>query len=232
MNNKNKILVGCLALLLVLSVGYALFSDTITINGTVTAKGNFQLTTTCINGIPQEFNQLFVHADLNPEGGYQNDTCSVVDDEVSLSTEFLYPGAVKYFTVKMTNTGTIDAQLYLPTIIPYTKICSADNKEGENQTCKEMNELGDSSNYPYGEAIFYSTLESIFETEDGTLISSHNGGGINEGFITEDGTTVTLNPGESTYFTFGAAFNKNYEQENFYINYSMEFEFPWEQVTN
>ena len=29
MNNKNKILLGCLALLLVLSVGYALFSETI-----------------------------------------------------------------------------------------------------------------------------------------------------------------------------------------------------------
>ena len=44
MNNKNKILVGCLALLLVLSVGYALFSETVTINGTATAKGNMDLT--------------------------------------------------------------------------------------------------------------------------------------------------------------------------------------------
>ena len=39
MNNKNKILVGCLALLLVMTVGYALFSETITINGIVRAKG-------------------------------------------------------------------------------------------------------------------------------------------------------------------------------------------------
>mgnify|MGYP003308183578 CR=1 FL=1 len=43
MNKKNKILVGCLSLLLVLSVGYALFSETITINGTATAKGNFDI---------------------------------------------------------------------------------------------------------------------------------------------------------------------------------------------
>ena len=47
MNKKNKILVGCLALLLVLSVGYALFSETITINGTATAKGNFDIVGTC-----------------------------------------------------------------------------------------------------------------------------------------------------------------------------------------
>ena len=47
MNKKNKILVGCLALLLVLSVGYALFSETIEINGTATAKGDFDITYTC-----------------------------------------------------------------------------------------------------------------------------------------------------------------------------------------
>ena len=41
--NKNKILIGCLALLLVMAVGYALFSETITINGTATAKGDFNM---------------------------------------------------------------------------------------------------------------------------------------------------------------------------------------------
>ena len=47
MNNRNKILVGCLALLLALSVGYALFSETITINGTATAKGSFDIGFEC-----------------------------------------------------------------------------------------------------------------------------------------------------------------------------------------
>ena len=44
---KNKILIGCLALLLVMTVGYALFSETITINGTATAKGDFNIEYTC-----------------------------------------------------------------------------------------------------------------------------------------------------------------------------------------
>ena len=44
---KNKILVGCLALLLVMAVGYALFSENITINGTATAKGDFDISYTC-----------------------------------------------------------------------------------------------------------------------------------------------------------------------------------------
>ena len=46
-NKKNKLLVGCLALLLALSVGYALFSENITINGTATAKGSFDISSTC-----------------------------------------------------------------------------------------------------------------------------------------------------------------------------------------
>ena len=53
LSKNNKILIGCLALLLVMSVGYALFSDTITINGSATAKGEFKLTTTCMLA-PQE----------------------------------------------------------------------------------------------------------------------------------------------------------------------------------
>ena len=43
---KSKILIGFLALLLVMAVGYALFSENITINGTATAKGDFNVTPT------------------------------------------------------------------------------------------------------------------------------------------------------------------------------------------
>ena len=51
LSKNNKILIGCLALLLVMSVGYALFSDTITVTGTATAKGNFDVTATCQTGL-------------------------------------------------------------------------------------------------------------------------------------------------------------------------------------
>ena len=65
MNNKNKILVGCLALLLVLSVGYALFSETITINGTATAKGNFAFEIETMKGINDELKTNDMYALLN-----------------------------------------------------------------------------------------------------------------------------------------------------------------------
>ena len=44
---RNKIFVGCLALLLVMVVGYALFSQNLNIMGTATAKGDFSITPIC-----------------------------------------------------------------------------------------------------------------------------------------------------------------------------------------
>ena len=51
--NKTTVII-VLAVFLTLSVGYALFSDTITIEGTATAQGNFDLTATCNTGVSQE----------------------------------------------------------------------------------------------------------------------------------------------------------------------------------
>ena len=47
MKKKNMIIIGVIALILAVSVGYALFSDTLTINGTATAKGDFNLSYAC-----------------------------------------------------------------------------------------------------------------------------------------------------------------------------------------
>lgn len=114
MMRKNKVLVGCLALLLVLSVGYALFSETITINGTATAKGSFGVDTICEPGFSSDvLNVMGVSSDEIGEGAYKNDTCEVKDNVVTMKAELLYPTAKRYFTVKATNDGSMDA--YIPT---------------------------------------------------------------------------------------------------------------------
>ena len=46
MKNKNMIIIGVIAILLTVAVGYALFSDTLTINGTATAQGDFSFSVT------------------------------------------------------------------------------------------------------------------------------------------------------------------------------------------
>ena len=48
MKKKNMIIIGVIALILAVSVGYALFSDTLTINGTATAQGDFSFSVTKI----------------------------------------------------------------------------------------------------------------------------------------------------------------------------------------
>ena len=61
MKKKNMIIIGVISLILVVAVGYAIFSDTLTINGSATAKGDFSITTTCTPGIT---NEGFLNANL------------------------------------------------------------------------------------------------------------------------------------------------------------------------
>ena len=103
---RNKIFVGCLALLLVMVAGYALFSQNLTINGTAKAQGEFSLSMTCTPGILEIRNYI---ADYGSQSGYSNDSCSVANDTVTFHTDLAYPTARRYFTVKVVNTGSITA---------------------------------------------------------------------------------------------------------------------------
>ena len=117
MNKKNKILVGCLALLLVLSVGYALFSETITINGTATAKGSFGFEYTCEvltetltlneNRREPQNGQIFT---IKPGTGAGE--CEIVDGVIKTRSTLSKPGERVVFYVTIENPdGNIDAIL-------------------------------------------------------------------------------------------------------------------------
>lgn len=108
MSNKNKILVGCLALLLALSVGYALFSDTITINGTATAKGEFATSMTC--GITDD-NQIMYDTGLGSSGEFEGATITCENSVVTSQVTFTRPGSRMLFYVEVENTGTIPYKL-------------------------------------------------------------------------------------------------------------------------
>ena len=104
---RNKIFVGCLALLLVMVAGYALFSQNLTINGTAKAQGEFSLSMTCTPGILDEI--IRYSSDYGSQSGYSNDSCSVANDTVTFHTDLAYPTARRYFTVKVVNTGSVTA---------------------------------------------------------------------------------------------------------------------------
>lgn len=131
MNKKRNIIIVVIVFLLVISVGYALFSNTLTINGTATAKGDFNFNTSCELGLSQEAQDALLNMaeksgvpgaveeaqeilnGLNSlkETGYSNDNCTVNDNKVSFSANVNFPGALRYFTIKVTNTGSIPLHL-------------------------------------------------------------------------------------------------------------------------
>ena len=95
---RNKIFVGCLALLLVMVAGYALFSQNLTINGTAKAEG--------------KFNIEFTQATISGEKGSTGATATISDNGKILTItvpKLEYPGAYVDVSYTVKNTGTIDA---------------------------------------------------------------------------------------------------------------------------
>ena len=199
---KNKILIGCLALLLVMTVGYALFSENITINGTATAKGDFVVETTCVPGISSDLyseNITGAFGEDNigdydnpsdllanyPEGAYKNDSCIVTDNKVSFKTEFSMPGARRYFTVKISNTGSIP-------------ITIDDNTSSENVTIEAIVTKNDGTTNTLTTQDFVNLF--TFATNVGTATNST---------ITDTG--FVIESGESYYLVMRLAFPEKLE---------------------
>ena len=127
MKNKNMIIIGVIAILLTVAVGYALFSDTLTINGTATAQGDFSFSVTTQKGVMEEINtdnltdlknigvrrlkvttsasQLFLN--YSSQTGIENSTISNTSNTVTINASIDSPGQEQYFTIKVTNTGSI-----------------------------------------------------------------------------------------------------------------------------
>ena len=96
MNKKKKVIIGVLALALVTIVGYALFSDTLTISGTATAEGNLDM--------------QIISAEVTGEVGSTGATTQVSSDNNTLTItvpKLEYPGAYVDVTYKIKNSGTI-----------------------------------------------------------------------------------------------------------------------------
>ena len=97
MKKKNMVIIGVIALILVVAVGYAIFSDTLTINGSATAKGDFSLSYEC--NISDDSNNK------------ENDSCEVKGNEVITKSVLSKPTDQESYEITITNTGTIPAIL-------------------------------------------------------------------------------------------------------------------------
>ena len=137
---RNKIFVGCLALLLVMVAGYALFSQNLTINGTAKAQGDFSVTATCQSGIPANLLDAAKYVTVEysqktwvDENGYYDDSCTVKGDTVSFNSSFKWPGARRYFIIKVKNTGSINIEIppYRDGNLDINGFCLDQNNNGE-----------------------------------------------------------------------------------------------------
>ena len=98
MKKKNMIIIGVIALILVVAVGYAIFSDTLNINGSATAQGDFSLSYTC------DIDESSSNEDLA--------SCQVEEgNKVTMESTLSKPNDAVIFHVTVTNNGTIPAVL-------------------------------------------------------------------------------------------------------------------------
>ena len=101
-NNKKVLIVMLIIFMLMLAVGYAVFSETLTISGTANAKGTFDL----------EFQNAEVVKNVGADK--EKTTAEISADKNTLivnAADLAYPGAGVEFSVDIVNVGTIPAEV-------------------------------------------------------------------------------------------------------------------------
>ena len=202
---RNKIFVGCLALLLVMVVGYALFSQNLNITGTATAKGDFSVTPTCQAGVPDNLLAAAktVEGWTGEEGGYSDDSCTVNGDTVDFRSSFKWPGARRYFTIKVKNTGSVTA-LFTDADEKAVEYCNDANGNETFDTDECYTDQSSLSQMGYLIDLRGPIGNNFFavENKDGTVISQEELENLTEEesskYMTSDGY-IKIEPGASIY---------------------------------
>ena len=189
MNKKKKVIIGVLAVILVAAVGYAIFSDTLTIKGTATAQGNFDLTYSCVK-----------------ENSSSTGTgeCSVKDNTVTTTSTLSKPSDTVTYIVTVTNTGTIPAVLKTvdsPNNFKYDGASSGDEVYADLSTglaaqymvCDDE-DLGE-CNYGVGDSATESANITIQPGESKYIAVLHTWGdlGDSQPEIPDEGASINYN---------------------------------------
>ena len=220
--NKTTVII-VLAVFLTLSIGYALFSDTITIEGTATAQGTFDIEGSCVTQFSEEFESMLDSS--YDDFGYKNLNCGVSDDgaKVSYSVEFEYPGARKDYVYSFTNNGTINAELDVDTIF----------ESLAQNTVKVYNSItNDLKETRTDDGSFFSIVDLIFQDENGNYITANNDLYIS--YFDEDNGKIYLNPGDTMYMVIYSRWpdEAGYTQDGVYYEAKQTAILNWKQSTN
>ena len=104
MKKQNIAIIGVIAFVLAVAVGYALFSQTLTINGTATANGSFDV----------QFTKVGTPTSVGYTKSTDTDLASISNDGKTLTitvNKLDYPGAYVEIPVTIENKGSIPAKL-------------------------------------------------------------------------------------------------------------------------
>ena len=236
---RNKIFVGCLALLLVMVAGYALFSQNLNITGTAKAEGDFSVTPTCQPGIDAKIKPIFDNfiTDVGDPGyflsetGYYDDSCKVNGDVVTFNVKFKYPGANRFFTLKVKNTGNMDT-IFVDshdTNSYYSNLgidldveeCFDKNEDG---IFDKKYECSTNRSYP-------RVVQLAVEDKDGNIYSLADDAvtGIEKAYDTETGA---LKPGATIYIMILSAVDKDLTaKKNFLFESTLTSKIIFKQPT-
>ena len=215
LNKNNKILVGILAFIVVCVIGYALFSENITVTGTATADGDFEITPSCSLTLPDDILDDFNrHA---TQGGYKNEDCTVNGKEITLSTTLLYPSAKKIFYAEIKNTGNINAVYSLNGIIDNLSIKLKLYDKTTDELIEERNVDIFEGDFDHNYAQW--TLDKTYiKTKDGVHLHTDDEI-INNNKLYKDNKGnyyLQFKPGESLVFVYELFWDDNAVQTDYY----------------
>ena len=104
-DKRNYIIIGLCMILVIMGVGYAAFSQLLTINGTANITNSWNIEITNIRGVNL--------SSVQNNGAYDKEEPTVGSDKVSATfhTGLISPGDTRIYEVEVTNKGSVDADI-------------------------------------------------------------------------------------------------------------------------
>ena len=222
MNKKKGIIIGAVLFILAVAVGYAIFSDTLTINGTATAKGEFAFEITTQKEVSEDVKSSNMYAVLNNYGSTGdvdlantvssnvNSSITNTSNTVTYSANLTQPGQKQYFTVKVTNTGSIPIilDIYYDINIDTSIAGNLLMDDGNTFDVTKLKDATIGGDNPYGfTAGDYVTADllklNLVNLQD-VYVSKNIYDELDEAFNDSQEAAPKLDTGESAYLVFSS----------------------------
>ena len=252
MKRKNLSVVVVLAALLVATIGYALFSQTINITGTATAQGSFSYNIEVQKEVNNEINSnnmYDIYENFGDTGStlYPNivsttgltSSISNTGNNVTYSVNFTEPGQKQYFTIKVTNTGTIDMSVDYYNPINASKSTLTGTITGKSGATYQPDDIDDCT--------LGSPCNDSFNSVDYSFVSDIKSHGNRMNYVfapqsiysqieaAEDYVPAILKPNESIYFVISCwlpNISSDTLIKGFDLTASYNISFDFNQATN